>query len=301
MTAAEPPAASSCALTGNRVPLHVDLTASSPQGSVFHSVPEKLIVLRYRTESDILAMLELAELALKEAQTLRCTMLVCDLRPLGRSASSLTCTAVLLHILRLGDIRHLALLTNEKKYHPLTPEVQGALALTSTQWCFESSFESVARWFADKSAAMRDWLESRPEDFMGCYGGSTYSIPELKCTVLRMSGYNAELDLSVAFVARAREIHAALRGESFVIDTSASPPIVDLKRYSFAYQNIFLPFSTSGTLRYWVHIRSGDNLIAREAPPLELLLQSFNIQCFHVASLSASLKILNSLNGRRPT
>jgi hypothetical protein len=285
----------------NSVSLHLDLTAMSPTGGVFHNLPTRTIVLRYQAAGNIVAMLELAELALKEAQAVHGEILVCDLRALGPAANSLSCAAVLLHLLRSDSVNCLALLTRERDYHPLTAEVQDAITVADTQWCFEQSFEAAVLWFADRSEEMRLWLEARPKDFFASYSGSTYSIPELKCTVLRTSGNAHEYLLSSQLLAQAYATHTSIQGDSFLFDTNASPPLLDFERYNFAYKNIIMPVCTSGSVKSLMHVRSGDKLMAGKVPPLEPLLQSFNIQLFEVETMGEALKILKSLRGHKPT
>lgn len=278
-------------------PFHVDMSTVSPAGGVFHSDTQKTVVVRYLQTADIEGMLSLADTALNDAEALRAKLIVCDLRPLAGAAQDLACTGVLLHLIRAGVASSLALLTRDPAVHPVTSEVESVLAASQVEWQVQSSFEAVAQWDAEKSDAMSAWLSARPADFRASYSGSTYSIPELGCTVLRSSGDIADAYLDSAMLAQTLQSHRETKVDAFIFDSSSSPPITELQRYLDTYKNFILPVVSAGTDRFWIHVRSGDAFMAKDALPLEPLLKSFNIELFEVQKISEAVRLLRSIRG----
>jgi hypothetical protein len=278
-------------------PFHVDTSTVSKTGGVYHNDAKKTVVVRFSGTNDIAGMLELADTALTDAYALRAKLMVCDLRPLGGVAQHEACAGVLLHLAYAGVVSSLALLTRDPAVHPVTPEVQAALVDSQVDWKVQSSFEAVAQWASGKSEAMSAWLASRPKDFRASYCGSTFSIPDLGCTVLRSSGDSSDPDLSAALLAQTLQSHKEINADAFIFDTSSSPPITEPQRYRDTYKNAIFPFLSSGNDRFWIHVRSGDALLGKDAPPVASLLKSFNIELYEVETMSEALRLLRSIRG----
>lgn len=278
-------------------PFHVDMSLASPCGGVYHSAAQKTVILRYLQTTDIEDMLALADTTLRDIDALRAKLIVCDLRPLEGAARDAACTEVLLYLIQADVAKSLALLTDDPAVHPVTSEVESALTSAQVDWQIQSSFETVAQWACVKSEAMSAWFGVRPKNFRASYSGSTYSIPELGCTVLRSSGDVADALLDLAVLAKTGENHLATSADAFIFDSSASPPVTELQRYLDIYKTVVLPFASAGTDRYWIHVRSGDTLIAKDAPPLKPLLKDFNIELYEVETMEEALRLLRSIRG----
>lgn len=278
-------------------PFHLDVTAVSDHGGVFHNAMLNTVVVRYQKSSDIAEMLRLAEIMLKDSQALCGKLIVCDLRMLDAAGLGLEATAVILHLLRVGIAPALAILTKDVTGYQVPAEVEAAVAESQTNMRAFHSFEDVAQWASERSEATRTWLIARPSDFRASYSGSTYTVPELGCTFLRSSGDTGDASLDFALLAHTQRLHKEAGHDTFVFDTTASPPIIDQQRYADTYKNIILPFVSTGTDRVWIHIRSGDALMSKDVPPLEPLLKSFNIQLYQVQTLSESIRLLRSIRG----
>jgi hypothetical protein len=288
------------ACEGSDVPMHVDLTFANDCGFVYQSQSTRTIVLRFESAKNLAGMLELADAAIAEMSTLRGELLACDMRRLASDALNIASKAIVLHLAQQKKLNALALLTASPDLDPLGPEAREALASSTMAWTVEQSFEEVGQWLADISELMQLWLKARPPDFRASYAGSTYSLPHLRCTVLRASGDISSKERTAALMTQARLSANALNSDTFIFDTCASPQIVDAARYAFMFKTFILPLCTDGFVRYWFHVHSGDKYIAHEAPPLEPFLQSFNIQPFEVETMTEALKLLTSLRGQRP-
>jgi hypothetical protein len=268
-------------------------------GEVYHSLSTKMVVLRLLQVRDIVALLRLGEIALKESHAVRAELLVCDARPLGTDAAGLAVTALLLHLLRSGAVRRVALLLADREISPATPEVAAAVHAADISWTVEDSFEALAQNYARHADEMRLWLSMRPTDFVGSYCGSTYSIAELACTVLRSSGNANDAEFDATFVADMLQNHRNLQGHSVIFDTSASQPVTSLKKYRFIFERVLMPLLATGTARTVVHVRNlGDKLIQRDAPPIRPLLASFQVQLLKAGTMGEALMMLHALRAK---
>lgn len=278
-------------------PFHLDVTAVSDHGGVFHNAMLNAVVVRYRKNADVEEMLRLAEIMMKDSHALCGKLIVCDFRLLEEAALGLEATAVVLHLIRIGLTPALAVLTKDVNRYPVSAEVEAAAVASHTNLQAFHSFEDVARWAAERSEATETWLTLRPKDFRSSYSGSTYTMPDLECTVLRTSGDTGDASLDFALLAHTHLLHKRAGHNTFIFDTTSSPPIIDQQRYADTYKNIILPFMSSGTDRLWIHVRSGDAFMSKDVPPLEPLLKSFNIDLYQVQTLSESVRLLRSIRG----
>jgi hypothetical protein len=283
----------------NDTPVHLEAALVTVDGEVFHSVSTEMVVLRLQKASDVDALLRLGDNALKESHGVGAELLVCDARALGVGAADPAVTALLLHLVRDGSVPRVALLLADQAFSPVTPEVHAAIAEGDVAWAAEASFEALALWYATHSEAMRSWLAERSPDFVGGYGGSTYSVAALQCTVLRTSGYATAADFDKAFVTTMLKNHKALQGDTLIFDTSASAPVMGLKKYRFIFEHILMPLLSTGTPRTIVHVRSkGDVLLQLNAPRIEPLLESFNVELLEAETLDEAITLLHTQNAQ---
>lgn len=282
------------------VPVHLDASTVTFDGEVYHSLPTKMVVLRLLQARDIVALLRLGEIALKESQAVRAELMVCDVRALGPAAADLMVTALLLHLLRAGASsgRRVALLLANRVVSPVTAEVLDAISKTGIVSTVEDSFEGLAQAYAVHSEEMRIWLGARPADFVGSYHGSTYSIASLQCTVLRTTGSATEIEYDIKFVARMLKNHVEMQRNTIIFDTSSSPP-VNMKKYRFMFEHVLMPLLSAHAARTIIHVRSsGDRLVRHDAPPIPALLESFQVPLHQVHSMGEALKLLRVLKGQ---
>jgi hypothetical protein len=284
----------------NHVSLHLDISGQNSAGSVFSSPPSKLVVLRWECHDSLMPMIKLIKMAHNEMADSGADSLVYDMRMLPAVEGLTNDVAAQIYCAQNKVVRHLAWLTVGPTVKSTHPDVASAVALSGVQVCAGHTFDDIARILDSWASGSNGMaiLGEKPVGFGASYAGSWYSLPELDATVMRTAGNTSDLSLASKMFLEAFELHKNMGAKALIVDSSATPPIADMRRYIHAYQDLIVPMGTCGMFKQTIHVRAGDPLFPEGAPSIGPLVTSFGVTFYEVSLMGDAIELLRILKGK---
>jgi hypothetical protein len=275
----------------NDISIHVDIAAQSSAGTIFSNHPKRVTVLRWENASDEEAMLYLAQAALAEMEMMDCDTLLYDLGRIPEAEGSVADVNTRIHCLSSGLVSRWGVISRNPSASGEPADVKALLEEQGIPNVTGPDFKTVAEGLDAlvENPEERLLTAPAPQDFYATYGGSIYSVPELRATVVRTAGNCAELQPVTKLFQDAIALSAKTQANLLIIDTSATRPITDMPRWEHVRDDVTIPVRNAGLFQNVIHVRSGDNLTAVDGPPIEPLIKSFGLPYFAFDLLSEAM------------
>lgn len=283
----------------NEVTLHLDILGRTSAGTLFGNLDEKVVVLRWESHADYVQAALLSKMLDTELLASGAETLFYDMRRIGLAEGSPFDATMRLAAISNSTIKNVAWLGQHTELR-LPDAVERALLIRGVKSCGSDSFAEATRKLTDGTMRFRgNWQdENGVENFEATYGGSCYNIPELKTTVLRSAGNHFDLPLAQDMYEKSFRLHVRTQGSAFIVDTSAIPPILDLNRYTFAFDALIRPIIETCNIEQLIHMRVGDPIFPPGASTPQMLAKSFeNIEFVETTSMADAIKLIRATRG----
>jgi hypothetical protein len=283
----------------NDVTVHLDMLVRTEAGTVFGNVDEKVIALRWQSFADAAAAEAVVGLLGAEFSGSGADTLIYDTRRIAVEEASELDDELRMRAIAQSHARQVGWIVANPDL-PLPPAVVEFMAMCGIHSCVGTTFEEVARKLKAFASCSGNLLSEGIANFSATYAGSSYSIPELRATVLRSAGNFYDMPLAGALYKTSFELHAKSGGIAFIIDTSAIAPIHNVERYSFSFEALILPITRMGSVQQLVHVRAGDPLFPTGQMQLQQLASSMDsIEVAETETMAQALDIIRVTQGRK--
>lgn len=283
----------------NDVAFHLDILGRTSAGTLFGNLDEKVVVIRWESHADYVEAALLSKMLDNELTACGAETLFYDMRRIGLDEGSTFDATMRLAAISNPALKQVAWLG----CHPelLLPDtVERALLIRGVKSCWSDSFlDATAMLTGGTMRFYENWQEEiGAENFEATYGGSCYNMPELKTTVLRSAGNYFDLPLAQDMYKKAFRLHARTEGSAFILDSSAIPPILDLNRYTFAFDAFIRPIFQTCKVEQLIHMRVGDPILPPGVTSLQVLAQAFkDVQFAETSSMADAIKLIRATRG----
>lgn len=285
--------------TDDSVPVHLFVAAQNDHGTVAYNVDAKLLVLHLTGTESVPQALAIASHALEEMDQLNTDALVYDLRNPHLVAGTAVDAAVQKYLLESHRVSFLGVLINPGVTPVECEEVQLLLEKYKFERVYAQTFTQLATTLKARGPALAKAcaVVGDVADFQANYGGSSFSLPELKATVIRTSGSGLNpLHFQKLFRA-ALELHVKNKASTLILDTCDSPPITDLDQYARFHTSVIAPMAAPGLASTVIHVHGGNPFRLKVEGMIETFFASKNVFSCEANSLEAALGLVRVLKG----
>lgn len=285
-------------MSPDAVTLHLEMFDRTNAGTLFGNIDERVVVVKWESHADIVDVSILSKMVADEMNASGADTLIYDMRRIGEEEGSSLDTMLRLRAIEPVTLKRVGWLVSQPEL-PISDGVRRELASRRIESYTGSTFHEVARALANSTpSASGSLYASSKTDFEATYGGSCYTIPELKTTVLRSAGNHYNLPLAEDMYRKSFMLHARSKGTVFIADTSAIAPVQDITRYTFAFEALIHPLCRMEGAQQLVHLRAGEPLFPGGPGNLHQLAQSLGVDFLEVTSMSQALNIIRTTQGR---
>jgi hypothetical protein len=280
----------------NHISFHLDVAAYNAAGLVFSNPLKKVTVIRWESLADEVLALELAEAALVEMENQETGTLIYDLRKLPEEELQPFDVQLRIYCLESGLVERWGWLSTQAT--PLLEPAEVQKALGDLEIVGEASqvFCTLAQLLdSHLPPEARLLTQPSPPNFSATYSGSTYSLPDVNATVIRTAGNPGDLDSAKWLFEQALEASRRMGANALILDTSASPPLIDELRYEFAYKSLLLPVGAAKLFKHVVHVRAGDGIVTKKGLAIEPLISALEANYYEVPLMEEAISLLSSL------
>lgn len=287
----------------NVVSVHLDMVNRNDAGTIFVNLLRKLVVLRWDRPSEPTQREELVDCAVTALADLQGDALIWDMRRLPAEEGSSADIQSRLRLMNSGIVRRFAALSSvDAIADPASGDEFNKSVRAAAAWAsFSTTFSGACRELqaAPTLAGGEDLCGVPPSEFSATYGGSIYYLPDIRTVVVRNGGNYAELDLGVLHYSAGLELAHKMHATAVIMDSSATPPVVEPERFLFVYKHIMLPYSKSKLFSQVVHVRTCDRLQNDSAPPLGPMAAGMDLAYFEADSLQEAVNLIRVMQGKK--
>lgn len=285
------------------LPVHVFTAAENASGTVSCNVEAKLVVLNLSVGESSRQSLELADVALAEMAGLDTGTLVYDVRHGPGLEGSPADLEIRTRLLKSGALNHLAILSHSAGSKAEPSALQDLVDLAKVDVVRSTTFGELIRTLSSRNPvlALECSVSARHKDFSASYAGSVFSVPELKTTVVRMSGNGSQPACIKEMFRAAVMLHLKHRASTLILDTSDSPTVTGSGGSSEFNDAVIAPLASLGQASTLVHVRMEEIGQIQERASLAKACDEWGVFECEASTLGEALATVRALEGRFAT